>query len=599
MADVSGLSSCWRIRGQADSPTQSLRGAESKMGRERALREVGAIRKDPGGKLSVLLVFPNSYFVGMSNLGFHAIYAALNSLDYVRCERSFLPEAILRGVSRKGVAPRSVESGDVPSRFDVIAFAVPFENDYPNLVRFLRLAGLKPRRDERWFGDPLVLAGGSAVTANPEPLAAFVDAFVIGDGERIVEALARAVFDARQLRLDRQDLMARLAEIPGVYIPGLFEPEYGPDGAVSAVHSQGNSAQVARRWTPKEELQPAHTVVFSEETEFGDLGLVEVVRGCPRSCAFCMVSFCNRPVRFLGVEQILAQVAKIKTHRQRVGLLGSAVTEHPDLLSIVEGVLKMGMGISISSLRADRITPQLLGLLRRGGQRTITIAPEAGDSGLRASLAKPIADGALIDLATQVASAGFETLKLYFMVGVPGESPGDVQRIVSLVKQMKHGLRKRSLGRRDVLINVSVSSFVPKAHTPFQWEAMLPPGELARRIKVIGTGLSGTRGVSVHADVPKWAFVQGVLSRGDRRISKLVSALADTNFNWQRSREMIDVNPEFFALRTRSRDEILPWAHIASGAPEDELWRRLESYRAQTKRRTARAQLANLTDPRA
>ncbi|HUT03941.1 MAG TPA: radical SAM protein [bacterium] len=558
------------------------------MRRERAPSEVGAIHKDPGGKLNVLLVFPNSYFVGMSNLGFHAIYAALNSLDYVRCERSFLPEGVLRAVGRKVPPPRSLESGDMPSRFDVIAFAVPFENDYPNLVRFLKLAGLKPRRDERWLRDPLVLAGGCAVSANPEPLASFVDAFVIGDGEQAVQELARAVFDARQARLDRQDQIARLAEIPGVYIPGLFEPEYGTDGTVSAVRSLNGSAQVARRWTPKGELVPAHTVVFSEETEFGDLGVVEAVRGCPRACAFCMVSFCNRPVRFLSVEQILSQVAEIKRHRQRVGLLGSAVAEHPELLSIVEGVLSMGMGVTVSSLRADSISPQLLSLLTRGGQRTITIAPETGDAGLRAALGKPITDEALIDLATQIASAGFETLKLYFIVGLPGESLKDVEKIVSLVKQMKHGLRKRSLGKRDVFINVSVSSFVPKAHTPFQWEAMLPPSELARRIKVIETGLSGTRGVSVHADVPKWAFVQGVLSRGDRRISKLVSSLAETNFNWQRSREMIDVNPEFFALRTRSRDEILPWAHIASGVPLDELWRRLESYRAQTKEADSR-----------
>jgi len=551
----------------------------------RATSEIAAIHKDPGGKLNVLLVFPNSYFVGMSNLGFHAIYAALNSLDYVRCERSFMPDESLRG-SAKAQMPLSVESGDMASRFDVIAFAMPFENDYPNLVRFLMLSGITPDRDRRSHGEPLVVAGGCAVSANPEPLAAFVDAFVVGDGEHAAGEFAETLFIAKQERLNQSDLLPRLAEIEGVYVPELFEPEYGPDGTVSAIHVQGDREKVKRRVTPREELVPARTIVFTQDTEFGHLGLVEAVRGCPRACKFCMASFCSRPARFLSAGSILRAARSTKKHRQAIGLLGSAVADHPDLLAILRGLLSMDMGVTVSSLRADSISPQMLDLLRRGGQQTITIAPEAGQERLRLALGKPNSDELLIDVAAQVASAGFSALKLYFMVGLPGESLDDVEEIVSLVKRMKHGLRKRSSGKRDVLINVSLSSFVPKAHTPLQWAPMLGPTELSRCIRAAKTGLSGTRGVSVHADLPKWAFIQGVLSRGDRRCSRLVSALAETNFDWQASRKSVDVNPEFYALRTRSRDEILPWAHISSGVPVGELWRSFESYRAQMKRQT-------------
>ena len=551
----------------------------------RATGEMGAIHKDPGGKLNVLLVFPNSYFVGMSNLGFHAIYAALNSLDYVRCERSFMPDESFRS-SAKAQMPRSVESGDIPSRFDVIAFAMPFENDYPNLVRFLMLCGITPDRGGRSFGEPLVVAGGCAVSANPEPLAAFVDAFFIGDGEHAVQEFGELSFKAKQKRLNRHELLPRLAEIEGVYVPELFAPEYGPDGTVSAIHGLGDQEGIKRRTTPREELVPARTVVFTEDTEFGHLGLVEAVRGCPRACRFCMASFCSRPARFLSVMSILRAARSIKKHRQAIGLLGSAVADHPDLLGILKGLLSMDMGVTVSSLRADRISPQMLDLLRQGGQQTITIAPEAGQERLRLALGKPCSDELLIDVAAQVASAGFPVLKLYFMVGLPGESLVAVEKTVSLVKRMKHSLRKRSCGKRDVLINVSLSSFVPKAHTPFQWAPMLAPKELSRRIRMVRTGLSATRGVSVHGDLPKWAFVQGVLSRGDRRCSRLVSALVETNFDWQASRKMVDVNPEFYALRTRSRDEILPWSHVRSGIPADELWRDLESYRSQMKRQT-------------
>ncbi|MBN1594021.1 MAG: radical SAM protein [Candidatus Coatesbacteria bacterium] len=551
-----------------------------KMGIGKKYSEIGAIRKDPGGKLNVLLVFPNSYFVGMSNLGFHTIYAALNSLDFVRCERAFIPERSQRGET---AAPVSADSGELPSRFDVIAFSMSFENDYPNLVRFLSMSGIETSAGARSFGEPLVVAGGCAVSANPEPLAQFVDAFVIGDGEFAILELAEVLFSAKYEKAERSELLDRVSAIDGVYVPNLFTIEYGPDGTVATIKAKGDRNGVERRATARESLKPARTVIFTEDTEFGHVGLVEAVRGCPRACRFCMASYCNRPARFMTPQDILYAAKEIKPYRKAVGLLGSAVADHPNLPEILENLLGMGMGITVSSLRADRIDAAVLDLLRRGGQQTITIAPESGDENLRAAISKECSDDVLIEVAAQVASAGFRSLKLYFMVGLPGETMDEVEKIVSLVKRMKHGLKERSLGKRDVLINVSVASFVPKAQTPLQWEAMLDPSELARRIKAVKVGLGSTRGVSVHADVPKWAFMQAALSRGDRRSARLVSALAETDFDWHAARKMVDINPEFYAQRERRWGEILPWSHISSGVCDNELRRDAERYRSRLK----------------
>ncbi|MCD6326933.1 radical SAM protein, partial [bacterium] len=354
--------------------------------------------------------------------------------------------------------------------------------------------------------------------------------------------------------------------IEGVYIPCLFEPEYAPDGTVARVKALGRRGTVTRRCIPAGRLRPARTAIFTDGTEFGHLGVVEVARGCPRGCRFCMASFCNRPVRFMSPAAVLEAARAMMPHRDTIGLLGSSVSDHPDLIPILKGILDMGRRLTVSSMRADRASFGLLELLKLGGQQTVTIAPEAGTERLRASIGKPASDESLFEVAARVAASGLSRLKLYFMLGLPGETMADIGAVCDLVKRMKHEVRQRSSGKRDLPINVSLSSFVPKAQTPFQWESMMAPDELMRRIKAVKQGLRGTRGVLVHSDLPKWAFVQGVLSRGDRRCSKLIYALAESDLNWQAARRAVDVNPEFYAARARSRDEVFPWAHI--GGPE-------------------------------
>ena len=551
------------------------------MGATGSYSETGAVVKAEGGRLAVLLVFPNSYFVGMSNLGFHAMYSAFNSLEFVRCERAFLPEDAVR-VPGPGLArPVSVESGLIPSRFHIIAFSLPFENDYPNLVRFLVASGLGASAEERSAADPLVIAGGWAVTANPEPISRFVDAVVIGEGEEVAADVAAAVFDARKKRLSKEELLEALDEIDGVYVPSLFRVEYSSVGTVAGVSHRGSKARVKRRLAGRERLVFARTCVFSDETEFGQMALIEAVRGCPRSCRFCLASYCRRPARFVAVGALVQTAGEMLRHRKTIGLVGSAVGDHPDLEETLERLLEAGCTVSLPSLRADRISEQLLMLIRKAGQRTITIAPEAGDERLRRALGKPIADDELIQVAVMAASTGFSVLKLYFIVGLPGEKEEDVDKIAELVKRMRHELRRRFGDRGGLGISLSISSLVPKAKTPFQWVGMMRPSEISRRIKQVKRQLRGQRGVYVHSDLPKWAYVQAVLSRGDRRCAKFVEALARTGMNWQATCQEVDLSPDFYAIRKRKRDEVFPWAHIDSGVSDEELWSDLNKYRSE------------------
>jgi len=501
----------------------------------------------------------------MSNLGLHSIYASLNALDSVRCERAFLPDELLTGSSTGTGSPASVESGSMPSSFDVIAFSIPYENDYPNVVRFLSLAGIPTERARRSGRDPLVIAGGIAVTANPEPVADFLDAVVIGDGEGASHDIALLLFEAKQLREPKDSALREMAKVQGIYVPGLYTPVYSHDGIVESVQPAQADSTVVRRVDPHGAFAPARTVVFTDETEFSRMGLVEVGRGCPWGCSFCTASYNNSPARFIDKAAILDAAKEMSDQRDAMGLVGSAVSDHPRLEEMLGELLSMGLGFSVSSFRAGKCTPELLALLKQGGQRTITIAPEAGTESSREAIRKPLTDDALLEAALNVAAAGFRTLKLYFIVGLPGETMADVDGIVELVKGIRHTVQKSSLGKRDLLVSPSLASFVPKAQTPFQREPMMPPSELSKRLKRVKAGLRSVRGVTVHSDLPKWAYLQGVFSRGDRRCSRLVSALARSNFDWPRVGRETDVNPDFYAGRRRPDGEVLPWDHIQSG----------------------------------
>ncbi len=334
----------------------------AKLSRERYLGdERGTIYKDPGGKMRIALLYPNTYEIGMSNLGFQTIYRLLNAREDVVCERAFLPEAI-----RPHTVLRTLESDYRLSEMDVIAFSVAFELDYVNIPRMLRLGGVEPFTEQRH--GPLVLAGGATVSYNPEPIAPFLDVAVIGEAEEVLESLVNALHGASE-----EAVHTALAALPGIYLPA--------DGA----------QPTARLAVCDLDAVPIYNQIFTEHTEFGNMALVEIARGCPYGCLFCIASHIYKPARWRSLEALLPPIARGLEHRRRVGLIGASVTDHPQILPLCEEILRRGGQPSPASMRAEALSDDLLALLAAGDARSITLAPEAGRESLRRRVGKKLA----------------------------------------------------------------------------------------------------------------------------------------------------------------------------------------------------------------
>ncbi|NLE76522.1 MAG: radical SAM protein, partial [Chloroflexi bacterium] len=463
-------------------------------------QEQGAIVKDWGGRLPLVLAYPNRYSVGMGNLGLHLLYRLLNDQPQVVCERAFasLASAIpSRGDDLwvgqdqrlRNVGPiLSLETQRPLSEFPVVAFSVPYELDYPHLVAMLRASGIPLLAEERQDGDPLVLAGGMALTANPEPMAAFLDAMVIGEAEPVLPGLLDALREA--LGGPRADLLQRLAEVPGVYVPGHYQAAYGPQGQLSSLSHRGQvwrppsplPGAVTRQVQHNLDQEPAHTAVFSRRAEFGDLFLLEVSRGCGRGCAFCLTGHNTRPVRYRSLETLLATARQGLAARESIGLLGAAVSDHPQIDELVEQLRRMGARLSVSSWRADALSEPLLRGLQESGAQSITLAPEAGSQRLRRRIAKPITDEQLIHAAQMASKLGLRQIKLYFMVGLPGETEEDVEAIADLAGRLA--------SHSNAKVVAGISPFVPKAQTAFQRQPMLEAAALKRRLHALEQALA-------------------------------------------------------------------------------------------------------------
>lgn len=510
--------------------------------------ERGAIAKSHGSRLSIALAFPNTYPVAMSTLGFHIVYGELNSDPRIVCERTFLPERPENWTSRS-FRLTSLESDTPLADFDVVAFSIHFEMDYPNVLRILDLAGIPRLASDRTEAAPLIIAGGPCPTFNPEPLADFVDAFFIGDAEGSAAEIAEALIAAR----NRGEALSGLARIRGVYIPSLYQVSYSADGRISAVRSLPPAFErVTRRAALCITETPACSVVRTPHTEFGDSVLVEMMRGCGRLCRFCVAGYVNLPPRPRPVAPV--------SDAGRIGLVGPSLLDHPDALAICEGLVSTGTELSVSSLRAESLTPDLARLISAAGQKTLTIAPEAGTLRLRKVINKAATDDELLAVSRTVGEAGFSRLKLYFMVGLPTETGGDVVGIANLTARMA--------AESGIPVELSISAFVPKPQTPFQWAAMASERHLRARMALLRHEMRKLAGVKAEFESPRSALVQGVLARGDRRLSEYISAAADAGGNWPR------LSPEmaaFYANRERPQDEVFPWDHIDTMVRKDRL----------------------------
>ncbi len=535
--------------------------------------EEGAVRKDWGGKISVALVYPNTYAVGMSNLGFQTIYHHLNLLLDVVCERVFFPDPEdVEEYARTHTPPFSLESQRPLSDFRLIGFSVTYEGDYINVLRLLRMAGVPLRPEERSPSDPVVLMGGVCAFSNPEPIAPFMDFVVVGEGEEIVEEIVaayRTAFEGIGSAIrGRQAFLDRLAVIPGIYVPQKYDIDYAPDGTVAGVVPRDGAPAVVtkRRLKDVNEFETI-SLLKTPKAEYGHMTLLEVGKGCGRGCRFCLEGEIYRPVRHRSLDSLRETVKKIaEGGGKRVGLVGACVSDYPWIDTLMKVLEEYGVEISISSLRADSVTEELVASLRRGGHRTLTIAPEAGTERLRKVIRKAITDEQLYNACDLIRKYGIPNLKCYFMIGLPGETMEDVEAIPDLAARLLTRLKVPDHdGHPFGKLTLSVSSYVPKPWTPFQWAPFDDLGNLEEKLGVIKRGVRRFSNVRVLHENPREASLQALLARGDRRVAELLEIAARLEGDWRKALSEWDLDPKFYTSRARRLDELMPWDHFEVG----------------------------------
>ena len=525
--------------------------------------EIGTIRKQWKGRIKVALVYPNTYHVGMSNLGFQTVYDLLNKIDHVVCERSFLPDDSVPAAGRIV----AIESGSPISDFDIIAFSVSFENDYPNLLTILDRAGIPLRSDDRGTPHPLVIAGGIAFFSNPEPVSPFIDCFLIGEAEAILPRF----FDIALpdlLSQDKRTCLKTLARnVTGAYVPAFYSTTYNPDGTVCAIEPLFDvPVKIERMYMKDLSNVPTCSAIITTDTTFDSTFLIEVGRGCPHGCRFCSTGFVYRPPRFRSFSLLDKCLQQGASMTDKIGLVGAAVSDLPDINKLCGQALEKDTRISFSSLRADALSPELISILRQNKVKTATIAPDAGSERMRKVINKGITEEDVLNAAENLVAGGIPNLKLYFMIGLPTETMDDVEAIVLLCKQIKHRFLKSSrIKKRIGEITVSLNSFIPKPFTPFQWFPMDEVRSLKKKIKKIKDGLKRVANVRVHSDIPRWAYIQALLSSGDRKVAQILLLANQNQGNWPKTLKASPVNPDFYVHRERSLNELLPWDFIDNG----------------------------------
>jgi radical SAM family uncharacterized protein len=522
--------------------------------------EIGTIRKSWRGRIRFALVYPNRYHLGMSNLGFQSVYRLLNNYDHIVCERVFLPEPALQ----KQKPLRTFESGKRLTDADIIAFSLSFENDYPHILSILDQIGLPLRAEHRSDQDPLLLAGGVASFINPEPIAAFFDCFLIGEAEVMLPRF----LDVFERGNDKHATLISIARnVPGAYVPAFYSVDYQRDGTIAAFHPLADVPPTVERTYLKDLTHTATcSTILTPDTTFDRTYLVEVGRGCPHGCRFCSAGFIYRPPRFRPISKLAENINQGLSQTRRIGLVGSAVSDLPGIGELCDQYTDDDIRISFSSLRAEKLSPELLSALRQSKVKTATIAPDAGSERMRNVINKGITEEAIVAAAEALVANGIPNLKLYFMIGLPTETIDDVDAIIGLCKKIKHGFLKSSRSRKRIgEITVSVNCFVPKPFTPFQWVAMDEVGSLKKKIQKVKNELKKTPNIRIHSDVPRWAYIQALFSRGDRRVADILQLAHTYKGNWAQTFKATSVNPDFYVLRDRHVDERLPWDFIDQG----------------------------------